>query len=105
MARQIVSVCPEKAIGLEWDGETLTWKRKDKVKALLQRVTGARVSVAGEEVGRIGQGLMILVGIACGDEEKDVRYLLQKAVHLRILLMRPVNLTARLWILAASFCW
>ena len=57
---------------------------KDKVKALLQRVTGARVSVAGEEVGRIEQGLVILVGIASGDEERDVRYLVQKAVNLRI---------------------
>tara|TARA_B100001971_G_C18007634_1_gene440669 strand:- start:96 stop:545 length:450 start_codon:yes stop_codon:yes gene_type:complete len=54
------------------------------VKALLQRVTGARVSVAGEEVGRIGQGMVILVGVASGDEEKDVRYLVQKAVNLRI---------------------
>ncbi len=54
------------------------------MKVLLQRVTGARVSVAGEEVGRIGRGLVILVGVASGDTERDVRYLVQKAVNLRI---------------------
>src|SRR3972149_707185 len=64
--------------------ERLIWKRKDKVKALLQRVTGARVSVASEEVGRIGQGLVVFIGVASGDTEKDVRYLLQKVVNLRI---------------------
>jgi D-tyrosyl-tRNA(Tyr) deacylase len=54
------------------------------VKVLLQRVTGASVSVAGEEVGRIGRGLVVLVGVANGDTEKHVRYLVQKVVGLRI---------------------
>jgi D-tyrosyl-tRNA(Tyr) deacylase len=54
------------------------------VKALLQRVTGARVSVAGEEVGRIGQGLVVFVGVADGDTEKDIDYLVSKIVNLRI---------------------
>ena len=54
------------------------------MRALLQRVTGAKVSVAGEVVGSIGQGLVILVGVASGDEEKDAQYLIQKAVNLRI---------------------
>ena len=54
------------------------------MKALLQRVTGASVSVAGEVVGRIGQGLLVLVGVASGDTEKDVQYLAQKTVSLRI---------------------
>jgi len=54
------------------------------VKVLLQRVTGASVSVAGEEVGRIGQGLVVFVGVANGDTEKDVQYLVQKVVGLRI---------------------
>jgi D-tyrosyl-tRNA(Tyr) deacylase len=54
------------------------------VKALLQRVTGARVSVAGEEVGRIGQGLVVFVGVADGDTEKDIDYLVPKIVNLRI---------------------
>ena len=54
------------------------------MKALLQRVTRASVSVAGEVVGRIGQGLVIFVGVASGDTEKDVNYLAQKIVNLRI---------------------
>ncbi|MDO9573509.1 MAG: D-aminoacyl-tRNA deacylase [Candidatus Contubernalis sp.] len=54
------------------------------MKALLQRVTGASVSVAGEIVGRIGRGLVVFVGVASGDTEKDARYLVQKTVNLRI---------------------
>ena len=54
------------------------------MRALLQRVSGASVSVAGEVVGRIGRGLVVLVGVASGDTEKDARYLAQKTVDLRI---------------------
>lgn len=54
------------------------------MKALLQRVSRASVSVANEVVGRIGQGLVIFVGVASGDTEKDAQYLAQKAVGLRI---------------------
>ena len=54
------------------------------MKALLQRVTEGKVSIAGEEVGRIGKGLVVFVGVADGDGEKDVEYLVQKVVNLRI---------------------
>jgi len=54
------------------------------VKVLLQRVTAARVSIGGEEVGRIGRGLVVFVGVAAGDTEKDIDYLVQKTVNLRI---------------------
>jgi len=54
------------------------------VKALLQRVTGASVSVGNEVVGRIGRGLVIFVGVANGDTEKDAQYLAQKTTSLRI---------------------
>jgi D-tyrosyl-tRNA(Tyr) deacylase len=54
------------------------------VKALLQRVSAASVSVAGEVVGRIGRGVVVLVGVAHGDSEKDARYLAQRTVNLRI---------------------
>jgi D-tyrosyl-tRNA(Tyr) deacylase len=54
------------------------------MKALIQRVTEASVSIAGEEVGRIGTGLVVLVGVAAGDTEKDVEYLVQKTIGLRI---------------------
>lgn len=54
------------------------------MKALLQRVTTASVSVAGEVVGRIGQGLVVFIGIANGDTETDAQYLAQKIANLRI---------------------
>jgi D-tyrosyl-tRNA(Tyr) deacylase len=54
------------------------------VKVLLQRVSAAAVSVAGEPVGKIGRGLVVLVGVASGDTEQDARYLARKAAGLRI---------------------
>lgn len=54
------------------------------MKALIQRTTGATVSVEGEVVGQIGEGLVILLGIAHTDTEKDAQYLAQKIVNLRI---------------------
>ncbi len=54
------------------------------MKALLQRVTEASVSVGGEEVGRIGRGLAVLVGVATGDTAEDADYLVNKTVNLRI---------------------
>jgi D-tyrosyl-tRNA(Tyr) deacylase len=54
------------------------------VKALLQRVTSASVSIAGEMVGRINRGLVVFIGIAAKDTEKDVQYLAQKTTQLRI---------------------
>jgi len=54
------------------------------LKALVQRVTKASVSVGGEVVGEIGRGLVVLVGIARGDAERDAVYLADKIVNLRI---------------------
>lgn len=54
------------------------------MKALLQRVTRASVSVAGEMVGEIGPGLVAFIGVARGDGEEDARYLADKIVNLRI---------------------
>jgi D-tyrosyl-tRNA(Tyr) deacylase len=54
------------------------------MKALLQRVTSASVSVAGEVVGRIGLGQVVFVGVAQGDTEKDAQFLAQKTANLRI---------------------
>ena len=54
------------------------------MKALIQRVTRASVSVEGEKVGEIGPGLAVLVGVALGDSTKDAQYLAQKAIGLRI---------------------
>lgn len=54
------------------------------MKALLQRVTRASVTVSGEVVGSIDQGLVVLVGVANGDTLKDAQYLAEKTSGLRI---------------------
>lgn len=54
------------------------------MKALLQRVTSASVSIEGEEIGRIDRGLVVFLGVAAGDTEKDAQYLAQKIAGLRI---------------------
>lgn len=54
------------------------------MKALIQRVTKASVSVNGEVVGKIGPGFVVFVGIAGEDTEKDIDYLVDKVSQLRI---------------------
>ncbi len=54
------------------------------MRALLQRVAHAAVSVSGQETGRIGPGLVILLGVAAADDEADAQYLVDKTVNLRI---------------------
>ena len=54
------------------------------MKAVLQRVTSASVSVSGKMVGEINRGLVVLVGVASEDTERDAQYLAQKTANLRI---------------------
>jgi D-tyrosyl-tRNA(Tyr) deacylase len=54
------------------------------LKALVQRVIKASVMVGGEVVGKIGPGLVILIGVARDDTDKDASYLAEKVVNLRI---------------------
>jgi D-tyrosyl-tRNA(Tyr) deacylase len=54
------------------------------MRVVIQRVKEARVEVAGVVTGAIGLGLLVLLGIARTDSEKDADYLLEKLVHLRI---------------------
>ena len=54
------------------------------MKALLQRVTTASVSIDNKEVGKIGRGLVVFLGVANGDTEKDAQYLAEKMANLRI---------------------
>jgi D-tyrosyl-tRNA(Tyr) deacylase len=54
------------------------------MRAVLQRVTGARVTVADREVGAIGRGIVALVGVEQGDAPADVDYIARKIRDLRI---------------------
>ena len=54
------------------------------MRAVVQRVTSARVTVGDREVGGIGHGLLVLVGIARDDGRDDVSYLVDKVVGLRV---------------------
>ncbi|HEV3344301.1 MAG TPA: D-aminoacyl-tRNA deacylase [Pirellulales bacterium] len=54
------------------------------MRACVQRVSQARVSVAGEVVGQIGPGSLVLLGVACTDGEADARWLADKVAGLRI---------------------
>lgn len=54
------------------------------MRAVLQRVTRASVTVDGEIVGQIGRGFLILLGIGQGDGEAEVKGLADKIVNLRV---------------------
>jgi D-aminoacyl-tRNA deacylase len=54
------------------------------MRLVVQRVKRASVTVAGEAVGEIGPGLMILVGVRQGDTAVEARWLAQKVASLRI---------------------
>jgi D-tyrosyl-tRNA(Tyr) deacylase len=54
------------------------------MKACVQRVSRAQVTVAGEICGRIGHGMLVLLGVAQGDEQSDARQLADKLAGLRI---------------------
>jgi D-aminoacyl-tRNA deacylase len=54
------------------------------MRAVVQRVTEARVEVAGETVGEIGAGFLVLLGVARDDTNTDADYLTEKIVNLRV---------------------
>src|ERR1700738_1920722 len=54
------------------------------MRAVVQRVNRARVTVGDEVVGEIGQGLLVLLGVAREDEEGDADYLAEKITGLRV---------------------
>ena len=65
------------------------------MKAVIQRVSAASVTVSGNKISDIGIGLLILVGVAHDDLEKDVDYLVKKTAGLRIFKdeMQKMNLS------------
>ena len=54
------------------------------MRALLQRVSQASVTVEDKVISQIGKGLVVLLGIGHGDGEEQVRFLAEKVAHLRI---------------------
>ncbi|GAE89911.1 D-aminoacyl-tRNA deacylase [Acetivibrio straminisolvens] len=54
------------------------------MRAVVQRVTFSKVTVEDEVIGKIGKGLTVLLGVGSDDGEKDVGYLADKIVNLRI---------------------
>ena len=54
------------------------------MRAVVQRVSRARVTVGSEITGEIGKGLLVLLGVSVRDTEKDATYLVDKVLNLRI---------------------
>ena len=54
------------------------------MRAVIQRVSRAKVSVDNETTGEIGKGILVLLGVARDDSEKEALYLLDKTLNLRI---------------------
>ena len=54
------------------------------MKAVIQRVTSASVTVAGQTVGQIGPGIMVLLGVEKGDAEAQADWLVEKIINLRL---------------------
>ena len=54
------------------------------MRLLIQRVKHASVAIGGDVRSRIGAGLLVLLGVGCGDTDEDVEYLAGKLVRLRI---------------------
>ena len=54
------------------------------MRALIQRVSSATVSIDGENLGSITTGLVVLLGVGEGDSQEDARYLVDKTLNLRV---------------------
>lgn len=54
------------------------------MRAVIQRVSEAQVSVDGELISRIGKGFMVLLGVEVGDSEQDALYMAEKILNLRV---------------------
>jgi len=54
------------------------------MRAVIQRVNKASVSVEGKTIGSIGRGLVVLLGVGKDDTEDDLKYMVDKTINLRI---------------------
>ncbi len=69
------------SLTLEFEEST---REAESVRAVIQRVSRARVTVEKELTGEIGNGLVVLLGVGKGDVEADADYLVEKMSGLRI---------------------
>jgi len=75
-----MSICGRKINRIKW----FTSGDITIVKAVIQRVTRASVSVAGDVAGRIDEGLVALIGVASEDTVRDIEYITDKITNMRI---------------------
>lgn len=54
------------------------------MRAVVQRVTGAAVTVEGKEISRIGRGLLVFLGVARGDGREEVLWMAGKVARMRV---------------------
>jgi D-tyrosyl-tRNA(Tyr) deacylase len=59
-------------------------EKRGKMKAVVQRVSESSVTIDNEVAGKIGAGLLVLLGVAVEDTEKEADYLAEKIINLRI---------------------
>jgi D-aminoacyl-tRNA deacylase len=57
---------------------------ESRLIALIQRVTQAKVAVAGEVIADVGRGLLVLVGVVCGDSEREAEKLAERVLRYRV---------------------
>jgi D-tyrosyl-tRNA(Tyr) deacylase len=70
------------------------------MRALIQRVTEASVTVDGGITGAIGPGLVILLGVSKEDDEDDAKYLVEKISNLRIFNLSVLDMGAGLLVVS-----
>ena len=61
------------------------------MRAVVQRVKKSSVSIDKKVIAEIGKGLLVLLGVAKTDETRDVDYLVEKILNLRVLRMKTAR--------------
>ena len=65
-------------------GDYLIFKINQKMKAVIQRVCNASVTVSNELISAIKNGLCVLIGISRDDTDKDIEYIVKKILNIRL---------------------